>query len=235
MNNVQVYEDPTQLAQAAAKQTIAILASAIHNNGHATWVLAGGSAPQATYKIIASQYLTALDWAKVTIIIGDERIGPLASPNNNWHAITTLFLSHIPQATFIRPHSQLPVQEAASDYQTKVAALPQFDLVWLGMGEDGHTLSLFPGHTSSLASQQLVIPVHNSPKPPPQRISLTLHALKKAKATLILASGNTKAAAVAQAFMPGSTLPIAQAAATTHAIWLLDTAAASQISVPHPE
>lgn len=113
--------------------------------------------------------------------------------------------------------------------------VPHFDLVWLGMGEDGHTLSLFPGYSILTNTESLVVPVRNSPKPPPDRISLTLSALSSSSNCLIMAAGSGKSDVIARVFGGDETLPIAQAAQTIEVAggqvtWLLDTAAASQLS-----
>lgn len=233
MSNIQVFSDKTELAEAAAKQSIAILRQAIGDYGDITWVLAGGSTPLLAYKIIASNYADAIDWSKVTVIMGDERIGPLDGSDNNWHAINEI-IGDLPTVK-LRPSSDLSAEAAAAAYNQKISSLPKadnnlprLDLAWLGVGEDGHTLSLFPRHESLLPSADLVIPVHNSPKPPSDRISLGLRAIQGVQHALILASGADKKEAVATA-QKNINLPIALAASVinTHegkVQWLVDAA-----------
>jgi 6-phosphogluconolactonase len=235
MNNIQVFEDRAALAQAAAKQTAEILGTAIEQKGRAVWVLAGGSTPLAAYKIIAGEYYDKLDWNKVTLVIGDERIGALSGPDNNWHVIEQI-LTNLP-AVKLRPQSDQSAEAAAEDYDNQIQMLPTifnglpcFDLIWLGVGSDGHTLSLFPGHTSLLPASDLVIPVHDSPKPPVDRISLSLRALTGVRSAMIMASGADKQSAV-KAAQHTSPLPIALAASiiSTHGgkvTWLVDHDAA---------
>lgn len=230
MNNVQIFPDKFSLATAAANQSIATLQEAITARGRASWVLSGGTTPDLAYQAIVEHHLHELDWSKVTLMLGDERIGALESPDNSWHGIEQVFLHHIPSATFLRPIADQAADQAAADYEQVIAPIDHFDLVWLGMGEDGHTLSLFPGHPDFQPTNRLVIPIHNSPKPPSDRLSLTLHALERADHTLVLASGDGKATAIKQAFEPTTTLPIAQAAALTHATWLIDQSAASLLA-----
>lgn len=237
MSQPQIFSDGHTLAEAALKQSFEILHQSIDAHDVAVWVLAGGSAPLLAYQLITQKYLDAIDWSKVTFLIGDERIGPLNGPDNNWQTINQLFLRHIPQATFMRPPTDQSAEEAADSYEKQLSILPQaksgvprFDLVWLGMGEDGHTLSLFPKHPDFGPTNRLVIPIHNSPKPPADRISLTLHALTGAGHTMILTSGNNKAAAIKQALQKDSSLPIASAAQATNAHWLIDKAAASKVT-----
>ena len=225
--DVHHFNSAEDVAEAAAIMTITALTGAITTHGHATWVVAGGSTPLLAYDHIAAHFLDRVDWSRVTIIMGDERIGPLDGPDNNWHTITPRLFDHIPQATFLRPQSDMSAETAAAGYEKTLTELPQttgvprFDIVWLGMGEDGHTLSLFPGHTDFEPSDtRLVVPIHHSPKPPADRISLTLHALTGAVKTCILATGQAKATAFVAAQEPSSTLPITEAARLTHATWL---------------
>lgn len=232
----QIFDSAIAVAEAAASDAVQTLQSAVNKRGSASWVLAGGSTPNLAYEIIAANYIDHLDWSRITFIIGDERIGPLDGPDNNWQLIEELFLQHVLEATFLRPKSDLTAEDAAADYQSRLEALPRgsngaplFDLVWLGMGEDGHTLSLFPDHDDfDPHSSRLVMPVHNSPKPPSDRISLTLYGLTESQKTVILATGEQKKTAVKSAFDSESKLPIAQAARIIdETTWFLDEAASS--------
>jgi len=235
MNGTRIFNDKTQLAEAVAKQSIDILRRAIDTNGRATWVLSGGSTPLLTYKIIASNDSDALDWSKVTVVMGDERIGPLDSPDNNWHAIDQI-IGKLP-TTKLRPQSDMSAEDSAADYSQKLQALPKadnglprFDLVWLGVGGDGHTLSLFPQHSGILPSADLVVPIHESPKPPHDRISLSLRALQGTQHALVLAAGADKQAAVSAA-QKSLNLPIALACSIIethegHTEWFVDKEAA---------
>jgi 6-phosphogluconolactonase len=232
MSAVKTFEDNNQLAIAVAKATTDILWSAINQYDQATWVLAGGMTPLLAYQVIASQYQSALDWTKVTILIGDERIGALNGPTNNWFAIERILFT-LP-ARKVRPKSDLTAEEAAADYERQLDllpktdnGLPRLDLVWLGVGDDGHTLSVFPNHSSLYPSGKLVIPVRNSPKPPSDRISLSLRALQGANNAIVIASGAEKNPAV-QGALAGNNSPIALATSIieTHGgnvTWFLNT------------
>ena len=217
-------------AQFVTEQSVQILREAITKYGHATWVLAGGSTPNIAYQYIAANYMDSIDWEKVAFIIGDERIGPLDDANNNWSNIEQIFLRFITNARFLRPKSYLTAEEAAVDYTQQLITLPKnhndtprFDLTWLGMGEDGHTLSLFPNHSDfNPEDTALVSPVHNSPKPPSDRISLTLYALQGSTKTFIIATGNAKQSSAIEAQKESSSLPIALASRKTNAIWITD-------------
>lgn len=235
MNNLRIFDDTAQLAKAAAKQSIDILKATINDYDRAIWVLAGGATPLLAYKVIASQYTDTLDWSKVTLFIGDERIGPLDGPDNNWQAIEDI-MGGLPTVK-IRPMTDLSAEEAAEDYSQQLMdlpkadnGLPRFDLLWLGVGQDGHTLSLFPQHPSLLPSNNLVIAVHDSPKPPTDRISLSLRALQGVQSCVILAAGTDKRDAVAGAQKHSkSPIAIASDIITTHegdVTWFVDREAA---------
>jgi 6-phosphogluconolactonase len=238
----QIFSTPQELAQAAADEAVRQLQKAIEMYGSATWVIAGGSSPLAAYRILAETALEALDWSKVHIVIGDERCVSFDSPDSNWTQAETVFLNKLSLSPLsLRPETDLPAEEAADRYQQHLQQLPQvrpglprLDHVWLGMGEDGHTLSLFPDHPSSQQeTDRLAIAVHDSPKPPPDRISLTFRALQGAKSCLIMAAGAAKAPVVARINAGDQDLPVARAAGVIEAgggevTWLLDVAAADQ-------
>lgn len=236
MSTIQKFADKDALAKAAAESAVEILRKSIEESGSATWVLAGGSTPLAAYQVIAASHADDIDWSKVTMLLGDERIGPLDGEFNNWRPIETI-LANIPARKF-RPQVDQTAEAAALEYENVFSlipklgnGLPRLDLVWLGMGADGHTLSLFPGHMSMYPSGSLIIPVHDSPKPPSDRISFSLRALQGTRAAVVLASGPDKRDAVHGA-QAGNNSPIALAVSIieTHegtVTWMLDADAAT--------
>jgi 6-phosphogluconolactonase len=163
------------------------------------------------------------------VVMGDERIVPLAHKDSNWGQVSPyLDALGISDENRLVPLVEGGAEGAAADYDQLLQQLPQLDVVWLGVGEDGHTLSLFPGRDSH--SNSLAMPVHNSPKPPADRMSLTLAALQKAKTCFILAAGEGKAPVITRALHGDMALPVAQAAQTIMqnggtVTWLLDTGA----------
>lgn len=235
----EVQPDIQHIGEVAASKTAAALSRAIKNYGSAVWVLAGGTAPIAAYKILAEHYQTIVDWSKVTVLIGDERFVPLDDVDSNWHQIANIFLGlvPIPTAHQLRPKSNLSAEAAATEYGERLAQLPQteaglprFDVVWLGVGEDGHTLSLFPRHPDLQNTQPLVIPVHNSPKPPADRISLTLKALGATTNCIVMAAGSSKVEVIQKVKQNDRSLPIVQATRTIKdnggdVVWLIDSIA----------
>ncbi len=236
MISTTVFNNPGELAQAVAQRTIEDLQDAIYTHGSAVWCLSGGSTPMAAYEIIARESLRDLDWSKVYIIIGDERSVPLDSHDSSWKQADTILLQYLPRAHRIRPKSDLTPEDAAADYESRLNKLPtkkgilRIDVLWLGIGEDGHTLSLFPNHVSLDETTRTVIAIHNAPKPPADRISLSLAALAGASTCYVLAAGHGKRSITRRALEGDDALPITR---VTHKIdasgglvsWLIDAAA----------
>jgi len=239
---VQVVEGPGELAEAAARAAMADLEAAVEAYGTATWVLTGGSTPAAAYRRLAAHDLRAgVEWDRVRVAMGDERCVPPDHPDSNWGQAAAALLDHVPVPAhhLLRPQGELGAEPAADAYQATLAALPaapggapRLEVVWLGVGEDGHCLSLFPGRPEVEVDDRLVVPVHDSPKPPPDRVSLTLAALAGTERLLVLAAGAGKAAAVARARAGDDRLPVTRAVAAVRSAggsvtWLLDRAAAA--------
>ena len=236
-----VKRDPAAIAKVAADLTVKVLREAILAKGEAIWVLAGGTAPMMAYESLAERHLHSLDWSRVTLLIGDERCVPVDHVDANWQHIHKALISRLPfaPANLLRPTAEDGPEAAAPAYEAVLrhltlndAGTPQFDLFWLGMGEDGHTLSLFSENEAHNHSEALVIPVHDSPKPPPERISLTFRAMQATKHCMILATGAGKAPVLRKIAAGDRSLPIMQAAETVEhgggtVQWLLDDAAAS--------
>ncbi len=234
MTEIRNYDSAADVARAAAENAIEILQRAIETNGSASWVLAGGTSPMAAYSIIIKEYADALDWSKVTVIIGDERMVPLDSKDSNWGTIIELFEKNLDTSKVQRmtPDTSIDVETAARWYEERIktADIVSFDLVWIGVGEDGHTLSLFPGNTAfTTPTEDWIIPVHDSPKPPAERFTLSLKALEYVAELVIFAVGATKEKALKEARLKRA-LPIAVVADVVEANggevrWLYDDAA----------
>lgn len=234
MTEIRNYKTAEDVAKAAAENAIEILQAAIESKGSAYWVLAGGTSPMLAYKILIDTYFDALDWSKVTIVIGDERMVPLHHDDSNYGTIIKLFDTS-PDASKVKriiPDTLLETNLAARDYSKKINAenITEFDLVWIGVGEDGHTLSLFPDNPGFIdPSSDWVIPVFDSPKPPSERISLSLTALEHVDELVIFAVGAAKQDALQEARLQRK-LPIAVVADTVEMSggevrWLYDEAA----------
>lgn len=233
MSEIRTYPTPQAVADAAAQNAVEILQLAIERQGSASWVLAGGTSPLLAYKKLAADFADEVDWSKVTILIGDERMVRLDHKDSNWGTILGIFEENPKLALVqrIAPDTSLSVEAAAKLYDDKIrqAGIDRFDLVWLGVGEDGHTLSLFPGNPGfTEPTEDWVIPVRDSPKPPAERFSLSLKALEHVHELVIFAVGKTKKDILRQARMKGG-LPISVASDTVETNggevrWLYDDA-----------
>lgn len=208
-----ILADAAAVAQAAAELVADALAG-----GARTLVLAGGTTPRRCYERLSR---AQVEWGRVTILFGDERCVPPLDPESNYRMAREALLDHVSPATVHRMPAELGPNLAAAQYDPIVASLEPLDLVLLGLGPDGHTASLFPGH-AELAARGHVVGVRDAPKPPPDRVSLTLAALRSAQRVVILATGAEKAEAVARAKrgeVPAGMIPRAE--------WLIDAAAAA--------
>lgn len=232
-SSVQVYESVNEVARVAAQDAIETLSRAVATNGAAVWVLAGGTSPMLAYAEIKDKYTQALGWSKVTVLIGDERIVPLSDKDSNWGSIIPMLTegSSIDSVRQIVPRPERGEVDAADAYNAAVQDM-YFDLVWVGVGEDGHTLSLFPNNPAYTTPTSLsVLPVYDSPKAPSTRITLSVSALKRARKLVIFAVGEAKKAALKRAKIDQD-LPIAKVASIVglaggQVVWLYDRAAQS--------
>jgi 6-phosphogluconolactonase len=185
-----VLESAEDVAAAAASDIASTLAE-----GARTLVLAGGTTPGRCYELLSRLEVA---WGRVTILFGDERCVPPFHPESNYRLAREKLLGRVAPATVHRMPAELGPDEAAGLYSHVVASVAPLDIVLLGVGEDGHTASLFPGHPA-LQAKGWAVGIRDAPKPPPQRVTLTLSALNGARHVIILATGAGKADAVAKA------------------------------------
>ena len=164
--------------------------------------LAGGSTPQRAYELLGDMQGS---WCGVHLWLGDERCVPEDHPDSNTKMIRESLLNRLraPEPpTLHHVRGELLPEDAAWLYGYEIVRAmgerPVFDVVLLGMGPDGHTASLFPGHEEAEAEAAPVIAVRDSPKPPPHRITLTMPVLHRARFTLLLVTGAEKADALAR-------------------------------------
>ena len=214
MSEFTVLATAEEVAEAAAAE----IAEALRG-GAQTLVLAGGTTPRRTYELLAE---LDVQWGRVTVLFGDERCVPPDHPDSNYRMVKESLLDRVAPATVYRMPAELGPDEGADAYAEVVANVAPLDFVLLGVGEDGHVASLFPGHPLLRASG-LTAGIRDSPKPPPERVTLTLEAIRDAGRVLIIATGAGKADAVALA-RRGET-PSGMIAG---ARWLIDRAAARQ-------
>jgi 6-phosphogluconolactonase len=210
--------DAEAVAVRAAAQVRRELERARADRGEAHLALSGGGTPARTYELLAAD---GGDWGDVHIWFADERCVPPDDEQSNYRlaAETLLGPAAIPDAQQHRMRGELGPDEGASAYATELAGrlgadagpdgVPVLDLVVLGIGPDGHVASLFPGaDTLQAPPQELCLGVSDSPKPPPERITLSMPVLHAARGCLLLATGPSKADAVsAMLSQPSPSVP----------------------------
>ena len=204
-NRWHTLETADQVALAAYEQILKSAEQAIADHGTFKLVLAGGSTPEKVYRLLAH---ADADWSKWYIYYGDERCLPADHADRNSLMATSAFLEKvaIPNVQIYTIPAELGPEPAAKKYQQIVASALPFDMVLLGMGEDGHTASLFPGHQHQ--EEELAHAVYNSPKPPPERVSISAKALSNTQQLIFLITGANKQEAVKN-WRSGQDLPVA--------------------------
>ncbi|XP_016951654.1 probable 6-phosphogluconolactonase [Drosophila biarmipes] len=165
--------------------------------------LSGGSLIQLLTKALKSGALKTENWV---FYFCDERYVPLDDSDSTYGAYKADWLTQLPSiqdSQFVRADTTKPLDDCAADYEARVRAqVDRFDLLLLGMGPDGHTCSLFPEQPATLKeSQRLVIPIRNSPKPPPERITFTLPLINGARDVAFVVTGAGKASVVKSVFV----------------------------------
>lgn len=181
-------------------------------------VLAGGRTPRSVYTRLAQ---FPLDWKKWHIYFSDERCLPLGDPQRNDLMAHTAWLNHIdiPAANIHSIRAELGPEGGAKRYSELLAPVPQFDFVLLGIGEDGHTASLFPGHDlGDVKMGAAVLPVHDAPQPFHERVSLSIRRLNQTRQAMFLVAGAEKRAALT-AWWGGAKIPAAHIAAPQTLVW----------------
>ncbi|WP_375482731.1 6-phosphogluconolactonase [uncultured Jatrophihabitans sp.] len=255
---VVLHDDADQLAERTAERAVSALGLALDERSEAHLVVTGGSILEAVLAgLVTATERAPIDWSRVHVWWGDERYVPSGDDDRNDRPARAKAFDHLRvSADHLHP---MPASDAgfgddldaaAASYAGELAAavaksdaddsdsdtaadtdVPAFDVVLLGLGPDGHCASLFPGHPGTRVSDASVIGVRESPKPPPNRLSLTFPALDAAREIWVVASGDGKADAVARALggAPREEVPAAGARGTERTLWLIDRAAASRL------
>lgn len=244
-----VHPDPEILAAAAARRLVGRLAIAQRERGEATIVLTGGTLGINTLKAVAAEpSRTDVDWSRVNFWWGDERFVSRNSPDRNELQARQALLDLIEvDESRVHPFGAADEHDtpfdAADAYaeELREAAraegrdgqeqVPTFDVLLLGVGPDAHIASLFPEMAGIREEERTVVGVENSPKPPPERVSLTLPAINSASEIWIVVAGDDKAGAVGLALAGAGPVqvPAAGARGRQETLWMLDQAAASQL------
>jgi 6-phosphogluconolactonase len=242
------YRDAQLLAEAVAARLVTGCVDAQAARGAASVVLTGGGIGTAVLGALAdTPARDAIDWQHLDIWWGDERFVPAGDPDRNETGARSALLDHVdidPARVHPMPGPDGPdgddPEAAAARYASWLAAatspgdhgpVPEFDVLMLGIGPEGHVASLFPG-MPALHDERPVVAVHGSPKPPPTRLSLTLPSIQAAREVWILASGEEKADAVAMALSGAGPeqVPAAGARGRQRTLFLLDSGAAAKVA-----
>jgi 6-phosphogluconolactonase len=243
-----VHAEADVLAAAAAARLVTRIVDAQSARGWASVVLTGGRTGTAVLEHVnRSPARDAVDWDRVDLYWGDERFLPHGDPERNDTQARAALLDHI-AVPAERVHSVEPSDgrfgddpdAAAQDYAALLAeaagsgadlAVPVFDVFLLGVGEEGHTASVFPDSPAVHETGRTVVAVRDCPKPPPTRVSLTLPAIRRANEVWLMTTGAAKAASVARALSGASEveLPAAGARGRQRTLWLLDSTAAADL------
>lgn len=240
-----VFSTVQDLSNAVAERVATLSAQAVARRGRFTVALSGGSMPALLGPPLTTAPLRRrINWAAWRVFWADERCVPLTSPESNYRLAREHLLDHVPiPPEQIYPLSpNLPPDQAAQAYQAALAQVfkpeagrpPRFDLILLGLGEDGHTASLFPGHHLPEQNNIWVAAVNNAPKPPPERITLTLPVLNNARQVIFLVAGAGKAEILARVLGdPPETLPARQIQLVDGVVtWFVDSTAARYLNPP---
>ncbi len=240
MIDVDVRDSAEAVAREAANRFVSIVADAIEHRGVARVALSGGRTPKAVYPLLLEPARRdAIDWSAVEFFWGDERAVPPDDPESNFGVAYVMLISQLPEVRPDRVHrmrAEAPDLDAAAlAYETELRlaldargdAPPALDLVWLGMGPDGHTASLFPG-TPALDETERWAVANFAPAQDAWRMTLTFPVLRAARETIFVVTGADKADALARVRSGDSDLPAARVSGPT-VRWIVDAAAAAHV------
>ncbi len=240
---VTIVADGSALARAAAERVARAIDAAVAARGRATVALSGGSTPKQMGSVLARDpYRAHIPWEKVDIFWGDERWVPLESPESNAGEAMRLLLNDAPiPAEQIHPYDTVSVspEVSAARYEELIrqrvgiaGVLPAFDLIFLGMGEDGHTASLFPG-TAAIREQKKLVVGHAVPKLDTIRLTFTAPLINNARRVVFLIAGAAKADRLSDVLDGAERvdeLPAQLVRPADGPIWLVDRDAASRLA-----
>jgi 6-phosphogluconolactonase len=237
-------------ARDAATFIVSIGERAVQSNGRFIVALSGGSTPKTLYQVLATpEWKARFDWSRTFFLFGDERCIPPGHPESNFTmADSTLFQPlniHVDHIRRMKGEYEDPMI-AAREYEENVRGLtecpapevPRVDLILLGLGDDGHTASLFPG-TAALQENKRIVTVGHAPTGITARLTLTLGVLNHAAVVLFLVTGSSKAQIVRRVLEPESEedrfLPASRISpASGRLVWMLDQSAAQRLRKTPP-
>lgn len=219
-----VLNDPQAVAKEACARIVRASREAIKNRGAFHIVLAGGNTPALTYALLSEE---DCDWGNWHIWFGDERCLPPDDPNRNSVMVEKMLTSKVPiPGQQVHPIAAESGPESASEqYRVLLEKVAPFDMVLLGIGQDGHTASLFPGQ--DFKHDMAVLPVYDAPKYPAQRVTLSPAMLSQCRHLIFIVTGSSKSAAVSR-WRRGESLPVSFIRAIEDSVVLLDREVATE-------
>ena len=248
MPNIRILPDASAVSSATAEHIVDMCSQAIRDRGVAYLALAGGGTPVAAYTLLSQpEYASGIEWSHLQVFWSDEQLVPPHHPDSNYRltAEALLWRVPIPLENIHRMRGELAQAEAAQEYENAMRTVlapdkngfPCFDLMMVGMGDDGHIASLFPGSPALLERQRwVVVAEHNQPPPPlVPRLTLTLPMINAAVAVLVIVTGEKKAERMWQVLEgkpAGEPLPAQLIKPSSgRLLWLLDKPAASRLTI----
>jgi 6-phosphogluconolactonase len=202
--DLRLFPNSEDLSRTAAEAFVLLSNNAITKHGRFAVALAGGNTPRAIYELLGTDYREQIGWPRVHFFWGDERYVPNNDPDSNYRMARESLFDHVPilaENVHRMPTEFIQPETAAQNYEKSLRdfwpdSLPRFDLIQLGLGPDGHIVSLFPNSPLLQEEQRLVAAVTDSPKPPPTRLTLTLPVINHAAQIHFFVSGAEKAEAL---------------------------------------
>jgi len=238
---IHIFKNLEELSRTAAYVFVEQAMQSIAEQKRFLVALNGGNTPTRLFQLLATEFRDNVDWSRVYVFWGDERCVPPEDVESNYGQARDILLSHvaIPEANIHRIRGERGPVEASKDYSLALKGFafpplewPRFDLVYLGMGEDGHTASLFPGSPVDGSEPILPVTAHYQDRPA-DRVTLTPLVFNSARMVVFMATGEKKAITLAEVLggRSGSELYPAQRIDPKDGglIWLVDQAAASRL------
>lgn len=239
---IRIFKDVEELSRAAAELFVEQARQSITERRLFLVALNGGGTPNRLFELLATDYAAKVDWSKVHVFWGDERCVPPEDSGSSYGQALGILLRRVPvpDSNIHRIKGELGPSDASKDYSATLREFasppldwPRFDLVYLGMGEDGHTASLFPGSPVQTSESTLPVTAHYQDRPA-SRVTLTPLVFNSARLVVFMASGEKKADTLAEvlsnrynpALYPAQRIQPEEG----RLIWLVDAAAASKLS-----
>jgi len=203
---IRIFKDAENLSRAAASLFVEQVGESITQRNHFLVALNGGNTPMRLFQLLATDFRKHVDWSKVQLFWGDERCVAPDDPGSSYGQAREILLGRvpIPDSNIHRIKGELGPAEAAKEYSLVLKELsspplewPRFDLVYLGMGEDGHTASLFPGSSVDIAEPAIPVTAHYQDRPA-DRVTLTPVVLNSARMVVFMVTGEKKAITLAE-------------------------------------